>query len=271
MNNVNANTNTEKEEIKYLTLDDIDKMYEEAEPADWGYLGGNGFKYFDDISGSRYVYIREWINATKAKVERLPADHSKFLLDFYNLFDENEPYKDKEGRPYRDNLLNDLYHNIYSEYAVNFASDNGKEIYEHDINRTTTKVVHTGKTSIRVNVTNKVGTKKIPVLDKNQKIEKLKKSFDIFKRLKERDLVLASMYASICECYRGDASYLVYHDYLGDEDTLGMLLNEGRLLDYIRCFFAKANPRAFLFIRDNFPNVKVTENMMTQYLEYKGR
>lgn len=264
MNNVNANTNTDKEEIKYLTLDDIDKMWKEAEPADWGYAGAPGFKLFEDISAARYHYIREYINITKIKVERLPADHSKFLLDFYNLFDENEPYKDKEGTPYRDNLLNDLYYNIYSDEAVNFASDNGKGIYKHDILN-----VEKNWDGHVVKIT-KVGTEEIQVLDANQKIEKLKKSFDIFKRLKERDLVLASIYDRVVKAWK-NVDYLEYHDYLGNEDTLGMFINERRLLDYVRYFFAKANWRGALFIKEKFPNVKVTENMMAQYLEYKGR
>lgn len=258
MNNVNANT--DKEEIKYLTLDDINKMYEEAEPADWGFA-----ENYSDVASNRYQNLITYVKLTKIKVERLPADHAKFLLDFYNLFDENEPYKDKEGTPYRDKLLNDLYYNIYDDdYAPLFSSSNGKRIYKHNIFD-----VEKNWNDRVVKVT-KIGTEEIPVLDKNQKIEKLKKSFDIFKRLKERDLILASMYDRIVKKWRNQ-DYLVYHDYLGDFDTHGMLLNEGRLLDYIRYFFAKANWRGALFIKDKFPNVKVTENMMAQYLEYKGR
>ena len=260
MNNVNVNTNTEKEEIKYLTLDDINKMYEEAEPADWGFA-----ENYSDVASNRYQNLITYVKLTKIKVERLPADHAKFLLDFYNLFDENEPYKDKEGTPYRDKLLNDLYYNIYDDdYAPLFSSSNGKRIYKHNIFD-----VEKNWNNRVVKVT-KIGTEEIPVLDKNQKIEKLKKSFDIFKRLKERDLILASMYDRIVKKWRNQ-DYLVYHDYLGNFDTHGMLLNEGRLLDYIRYFFAKANWRGALFIKDKFPNVKVTENMMAQYLEYKGR
>lgn len=260
MNNVNANTNTDKEEIKYLTFDDIDKMWKEAEPADWGYA-----ENYSDVASNRYQNLITHTNLTKIRVERLPADHAKLLLDFYNLFDENEPYKDKEGTPYRDKLLNDLYYNIYEDdYAPLFSSPNGKGIYKYDIKEI--EYNDMGK----VYKVHKVGTEEIQVLDKNQKIEKLKKSFDIFKRLKERDLILASMYDRIVKMWRNQ-DYLAYHDYLDNFDTHGLFINEIRLLDYVRYFFAKANWRAALFIKDKFPNVKVTENMMAQYLEYNGR
>ena len=255
MNKVNSN-----EEIKYLTLDDINKMYEEAEPADWGYV-----ENYSAVVSNRYQNLITYVKLTKIEIERLPADHSKLLLDFYNLFDENEPYKDKEGTPYRDKLLNDLYYNIYDDdYAPLFSSSNGKGVYKYDVNN-----VETNWNGHVVKVT-KIRTEEIPVLDKNQKIEKLKKSFDIFKRLKERDLVLASMYDRIVKEWRGQ-DYLAYHDYLGDSDTIGMFINERRLLDYVRYFFAKVNFKAAFFVKDKFPNVKVTENMMAQYLEYKGR
>ncbi|MBD5405688.1 hypothetical protein HDR59_04035 [bacterium] len=146
--------NLNKEEIKYLTKKDIEKKYK---------------KELSNTLSTSYSYaelkcqysVDEINNLNNRSFDLmmeellyLPYDDLKFLSDYINLFEPNHPN--------RYDLLKKLM-----------------DIYEKNIVRHSSPIEQNNQ---------------VKEINQSEKIAVLKKSFDIFKRLKNRDRILNSMF-----------------------------------------------------------------------------
>ena len=186
MNKVNSN-----EEIKYLTLKDIQQMSEKTNNTYYNFHKWKGYAKVECIERIN----TQSINNNIEQLLYLPNKHIKFLRDFLSLFSKNNSDRYK--------LLNRLF-DIYIQ-DISVFDDNISDF---------------------------------KIINHNQKISLLKESFNIFKKLKNRDEILNFMFSS-----EYDTKSLVYNMEEGKYmegikmDVSHQLLNKNELLDLLLKYF----------------------------------
>ncbi|MBD5405669.1 hypothetical protein HDR59_03930 [bacterium] len=238
MNTVEKNTN--KSKVKYLTYKDIEKMYISVRhPLKGKNIITYSYKYKNEQSIARRIseVDNQPLDVIVDKLLQLPDRYVSLLENFTNLFNKSNPNRYK--------LLNRLVDICENDITCEYYNSKDPKVQHMDLDKSG------GNTDL--------------------KRELLQKSYNIFKRLENREAILNAMFNNEIRDYTYEHEYeyeinnyessysretIKKSEYI-DMFVTNCLLNERELLRFLRDFLErKEYPEYKEIVKRFYPNLK---------------